>query len=138
MIDPNETTFLQEGPVKITNRRTLIGTQTYFMSDITSIRVSRQGRSIRPLWLVIGGILLLSWSVLDQTGYYREFFNIGIALILVGTSLLVLTKPTYALQIQGKLGQSSILRSTNLSFIQKVVDAMNRALERKMEAAYRN
>lgn len=136
MIDRNETTFLQEGLVKITNRRALIGTTTYSMADITSVNVTKRARSGRPLWLVATGTVLVLWSIVDQTGYYREFFNIGIALILVGFAVLVISKPTYAVQIQGRWGKYNILRSTDPSFIQRVASAMNHAITGRVEAAH--
>jgi hypothetical protein len=123
-----ETTILQEGLVKITNRRMLVGTMTYWMSDIRSVSVTRQERSNRPLWLVIVGLLFLFWSVIDQTGYYAEFFNIGTVLVIVGLALVLLAKPTFALQIKGPSGETSILRSTNQDYIQRIAGAMNKVI----------
>jgi hypothetical protein len=68
-----ETTILQEDLVRITNRRMLVGTMTYWMYDIRSVSVTRQERTNRPVWLVIIGLFFLLWSVIDQTGYYVEF-----------------------------------------------------------------
>jgi hypothetical protein len=52
-------------------------------------------------------------------------------LVVVGTILLITTKPTYAVQIGNAAGDHSILRSTDPIFIQRIVDAMNRALARQ-------
>lgn len=131
MSNGSETTILQEGLVKITNLRTVIGTITYSMSDIKSVNLTKQAKSWRPLLLAIGGILLVLWSILDQTGYYTEFFNIGILLIIVGIALFIAAKPTYAIQIGSAAGKTSILSSTNMSFIQKIVNAMNSAIARR-------
>jgi hypothetical protein len=123
-----ETTILQEGLVRITNRRTLVGTMTYWMSDIRSVSVTRQERSNRPVWLIIIGLFFLLWSVIDQTGYYIEFFNIGTVLVIVGLALILLAKPTFALQIKGPYGERSILRSTNRDYIQRIAGAMNKVI----------
>lgn len=128
MNENQETTILQEGLVRITNRRTLIGTQTYSMSDIKSVTVTRRGKSVRPLRLVLVGILLLLWSIIDQTGYYSEFFNWGIFLSVIGLVLVAIAKPSYVIQIRNSSGVNDILGSTDLSLIQRIVEAMNKGI----------
>ena len=128
MADSNETTILQEGFVKITNLRTIIGTITYSMSDITSVNVTKQAKSYKPLWLVMIGLLLILWVRTVQAEEFFEFFNIGIFLVIVGIVLVVTAKPTYAVQIGRASGSNSILRSTNLTFIQRIADAMHKAI----------
>ena len=128
MLGSIETTILQEGLVRITNRRTLVGTMTYWMSDIRSVSVTRQERSNRPVWLIIIGLFSLLWSMIDQTGYYIEFFNIGTVLVIVGLALILVAKPTFALQIKGPYGETSILRSTNRDYIQRIAGAMNKVI----------
>jgi hypothetical protein len=135
MNEMHETTILQEGLVRITNRRTLIGTQTYSMSDVKSVTVTRRGRNLRPIWLVLVGSLLLLWSILDQTGYYREFFNWGIVLNVIGLVLLAIAKPSYVIQVKSATGISNILGSTDPRFIQRIVEAMNKAIRSKGSAA---
>ena len=131
MTKVSETTILQDGVVKITNLRTLIGTTTYSMSDIKSVSLTKQAKTYRPLWLVGVGILFISWAVIDETLQFREFFNIGMLLVILGITLFVIAKPTYAIQIGSASGETSILRSTNINFIQKIVNAMNSALARR-------
>jgi hypothetical protein len=128
MNENQETTILQEGLVRITNRRTLIGTQTYPLSDIKSITVIRRGKSARPLWLVLVGAFLLLWSILDQTGYYREFFNWGIFLSVIGLVLVAIATPSYVIQIRNSSGVNDILGSTDRSLIQRIVEAMNKGI----------
>jgi hypothetical protein len=103
----------------------LVGTMTYWMSDIRSVTVTRQERSNRPVWLIIIGLFFLLWSVMDQTGYYTEFFNIGTVLVIVGLALILMAKPTFAVQIKGPSDETSILRSTNRDYIQRIAGAMN-------------
>ena len=128
MADQNETTFLQEGLVKITDVRAIIGTLTYPMSQIRAVHVTRRGRSMKPLLLAIPGILLLFWSLIDQTGQFIGFCYIGIELIGISIALVMMAKPTYAVQIGGASGANSILRSTDSAFVQRIVDAMKKAL----------
>ena len=124
----NEMTILQEGLVRITNRRTLIGTQSYSMSDIKSVTIARRAKNTRPIWLLLPGVLLLLWSIIDQTGYYREFFNWGIVLSILSLTLLVMAKPSYVIRIRSNAGFRDILGSTDLSYIQRIVAAMNQGM----------
>ena len=135
MNEMHETTILQEGLVRITNRRTLIGTQTYPMSEVKSVTVTRRGKNLRPIWLVLVGSLLLLWSIIDETGYYREFFNWGIVLNVLGLVLLAIAKPSYVIQVRSATGVSNILGSTDPRFIQRIVEAMNKAIRSKGIAA---
>ena len=131
MAEVNETTILQEGLVKITNLRTLIGTKTFFMSDITSVQLTKQAKSYWSFLLVIGGILLLLWSNNDQSLQLAEFFNIGIVLVVVGAILVILAKASYTVQIESAAGTSNILKSTDQNFIQRIVEAMTKAIALK-------
>ncbi len=123
-----ETTILQQGLVKITSLRMVIGTTTYPMSDITSVNLTKRAKSRKPFWFVIAGSFLIAWSLIDQTGQFFEFFNIGMALVIVGMALIMAAKPTYAVQIGSAGGNRSILRSADLTFIQRIVDAIHRAI----------
>jgi hypothetical protein len=131
MNDMTEKTFLQEGMVRITDRRTLIGTDTYPVAEITSVSVARRPRTKRYLWFLIPGILLILWGEYDQTGYYGVFYNWGMILSVVGLALTLLAKPSYIIQIRNGSGIRSILGSTDLRFVQRIVGAMNQAIAGK-------
>jgi Family of unknown function (DUF6232) len=128
MNEVKETTILQEGLVKVTNLRTIIGTQTFPISDIASVNLTKQAKSYRSLLVVFVGILLIAWAVIDETTQFREFFNIGIFLAVIGIVLFMVARPTYAVQIGSASGETTILSSTDKSFIQKIVMAMNNAI----------
>ena len=130
MNEVKERTILQEGLVKVTNLRTLIGTQTYSISQIKSVRVTKQARSYRPLWLAILGILLILWAYFDETRGFVAFFAIG-TLLIVAAMAIFLAKPSYAVQIGISIGELNILRSSNLSFIQKIVNAIDSAITQR-------
>jgi hypothetical protein len=131
----NEMTILQEGLVRITNRRTLIGTQTYFMSEIKSVTIARRAKSTRPVWLLLPGVLLLLWSIVDQTGYYREFFNWGIVLSVLSLTFMVLGKPSYVIRIRSNAGFQDILGSTDRSYIERIVAAISQGIAGNVGAA---
>jgi nitrogen fixation-related uncharacterized protein len=128
MNEVKERTILQEGLVKVTNLRTLIGTQTYSISDIKSVNLTKQAKSYRPFWLVLVGVLLILWAMVDETGQFMEFFNIGICLVVIGITAFLWAKPSYMVQIGGPTGEKSILSSSKISFVQEIVKAINNAI----------
>lgn len=131
MIELRETTILQEGPVKITNLRMLIGTETYKLSNISSAKFATQRKSKRPFLFVIVGVLLVLWSVFEETGYFSEFYNIGMTLIIASVVFFLLSKPVYTVQIEGASGERNILNFTDLSFVKRIVYAVNSVVVRK-------
>jgi len=131
MIELRETTILQEGPVKITNLRMLIGTETYKLSNITSAKFATQRKSKRPFLFLIVGVLLVLWSVFEETGSFSEFYNIGMTLIIASVVFFLLSKPVYTVQIEGASGERNILNFTDLSFVKRIVDAVNSVVVRK-------
>ena len=123
-----ETTILQEGLVKVTNRRLLVGTATYAMSDIKSIRVIKRERISWPVWLVAAGLFLILWAVIDQTGYFGPFFTLGVMLIALGLALFLTARASYVIQIRNTAGKKNdIFGSTDLALIQRIVSAVDRA-----------
>lgn len=84
---------------------------------------------MKPLLLAIPGIVFIAWSLIDQTDQFFGFFIIGIELIIIGIVLVLIAKPTYAVHIERVSGDHSILRSTDLTFIQRIVDAMSHAIK---------
>src|SRR6266542_1837548 len=131
MVDITETTALQEGPVKITNLRMLIGTETYKLSNITSAKFAKQAKSKSPFLFVIVGVLLVLWSIFDQTRSFGELYNIGIVLIVASIVFFLLSKTVYTIQIEGASGERNILNSTDLSFVKRIVDAVNTVVVRQ-------
>jgi hypothetical protein len=84
--------------------------------------------------LLVGSLLIL-WSVIDQTGYYRELFNWGIVLVIIGLALALIQKPSYVIRIKSASGVRDILGSTDLPYIQRIVGAMQKVLVHQTGAA---
>lgn len=127
MNEMKERTILQEGNVKITNRRALIDTDTYGISNIKSVILTRQARSKRPLLLIVVGILLAYWSAITD-GQYMEFFNIGIVLVIAGIVTFLFIRPPYTIHFETTSGKIGILNTTDISLTKRIVDAMNTAI----------
>ena len=65
MANTGETTILEEGGVKITNRRAIIGLKTYAMANITSVSMTyRNDRGgIIPTILLLSGVIIVAFTV---------------------------------------------------------------------------
>jgi hypothetical protein len=132
MKDLKETTILQEGNVKITDQRLLIGTETYGISNIRSVQLTRQGRNKKPLLWVAVGILLALWGSVPE-GPSIEFFNIGIVMIIAGILVFLLVKPPYTIQIETPSSKFGILNTADISLTKRIVNAMNQAITRNKQ-----
>ena len=112
-----ETTFLQEGNVKVTDRRVLIGTETYILSNIRSANFSREAKSKKPLLVIPLGILLARWTAVTD-GSFIEFFNIGVVLVIVGIIVFLVVRPPYTIHSETVTSRVSFL-NTNVMPISK-------------------
>ena len=122
-----ETTFLQEGNVKVTDRRVLIGTETYALSNIRSANFSRQSKSKKPLLLIPLGILLSRWAAVTD-GSFIEFFNIGVVLVIVGIVVFLVVRPPYTIHFETVSGRVGILNTNDMPLSKRIVDAINTAI----------
>lgn len=126
MKDVRETTILEEGEVRITNARAILGTKTYAISDILSVTITRDSSMVGCLILtLISGAFLLGLLSLGGGSGYRvaAFIFLGAA-IVVG----ILAQPSYIVQIRSVSGNTDVLRSMDQDFVQRVVEAINDAL----------
>src|SRR5436190_16751771 len=91
MNDMSETTILEEGKVKITNLRAIIGTKTYPISNITSVNLITKPLSFGPGCLIGYGVLFLFVTLIYGLGKVMspavaaETFLV--ALLLIGAGI---------------------------------------------------
>ena len=73
MTETIETSILEEGNVKITNLRAIIGTKTYAMSNVTSVNMGKNKPSDTPRTIAGIGMLVAIGafvSIEDFSGVY--------------------------------------------------------------------
>ena len=127
MNEMKETTILQEGNVKITNRRVLIGTDTYGISNIRAVTLTRPARNKRPLLLIPLGFLLASWAAVTD-GQFIEFFNIGIVLVIAGIVIFLVVKPAYTIHFETTSGKMGIMNTMDTPMTNRIVNAVNTSI----------
>jgi len=133
----DEEIVLELANVKVTNSKVNIGSQVYPMEDINSVSMVEQKPSNFMEWaLIIVGIVVmlipfLMLALLGET-WLACFTSVpfGIALIVGSVYLITGKKPDYIVSIATESGKTKALGSEDQDAIQRIVDAINEALER--------
>ena len=113
-----ETTFFDDGDVKVTNARFISGAQTYVMNNVTSVKpfveIPRRFLSISAL--LIGLILMLA------------NFIVGLVISAVAAAILYGQRTKYHLVLATAGGETKALRTNNRAYLDDVMEALNQAI----------
>lgn len=131
-----EQTVFDEGGVKITNLRAVIGAKTYSMSNITSVSLARQEPSgCLTFGLIVGGIFVALFSAYmifnEPKGDWWGWLVGSILAISLGFFLRKSSRPIFIVQIGSASGEMKALTSYDEAYIRKIVAAMNEAIVRR-------
>ena len=132
MNNVRERTILEEGDVKITNLRAVIGPNTYPLTDLISVGMTKDRTAIGcAIAAFVGvGILLGLLSLVSEV-YNSEYCLAGIISLGAAVVVALLAPPNYILQIRSMSGKAEILRSMDEDYLRRIVDAINNALVRR-------
>ncbi len=118
----DETTYLKNDEVTITNSRIIVPNQTYAISGITSVKFAEQKPNrLLPIALMIGGFFLAKSS---PNASIWHFLVIESPFVI----WLLLQKTTYCVKLSSSSGESKALVSRKKDFVQQVIDAINKAI----------
>lgn len=116
-----ETVFLNEGGVKVTNARFIVPKQTFAMSAITSIRTSKQKQARSgPMFMIAAGIASLA-----GIKFFLFFIFIALVLIAAGSIWLHKKRTIFHIVLMTSSGEEKALASQDGKWIKKVIDALN-------------
>jgi hypothetical protein len=128
-----ETTYYNQGNVRVTTSRFIVGEQTYSLGQITSVKTEKipPKTGCWALLMVVcglGGLLALIAGFVD--GSTSTIFS-GTAIL--GLAVLIFfaiqgSKDTYAVQITTSAGETSALKDRDPAKIRPVVEAINEAM----------
>ena len=118
----SETIFFENGNVKVTNARFVVGNQTHAMNGVTSV-ASHVTPPSRGAWIAGVAFGLLMTIVADGAGKL-----IGLAIAGVCGFLLYNQKSTHAVVLRSASGEVQALSGTDSNYINGVVSALNEAL----------
>ena len=114
----DETTFFEYEDVKVTNSRFISGSQTYAMSNVTSVKAFEQ----KPKrW---GGILVLviGLAIASNTP------AVGLVIAAVAALYLYMQKTMFHVMLATSGGETSALKTHQREYLDKVVSALNNAI----------
>ncbi|HAH9728812.1 TPA: QacE [Escherichia coli] len=118
-----EKEFYRNGNVIISDSRFIVGTTTYAMSGVTSVkRGERKPSRIAPvIFTLVGLIVLFSGTEWTHKG-------IGIFIILAGIAWFRSIKTEYLVFLNSSSGESQALSSTDKNYIDQVILHLNEAI----------
>lgn len=113
-----EKTFFEYDDVKVTNTRFITGSQTYAMSNVTSVKAFEQ----RPnrIWGVAA--LLIGLLITSESP------PVGILLMAAAAFYLYKQKTLYHVMLATSGGETSALKTYQSRYLMKVVSALNEAI----------
>jgi hypothetical protein len=126
----NEIIFLKEGNVKITNQRAVIGTKTYSLAHIASVRLQVKEPSLfLPIFfMVIIGVFLALIALTDLQNL-SHLLRTGFYIFIVTFLLFFLSQKTkYTVRVKSSVGELNILEANDRKQVEKIVRAMETAL----------
>ena len=140
MSQVTERVLLEEGNIKITSVRAIIGSKTHMLANTTSVNLTvRYDKGLVPLILIllgaVMGIIFVVSSITSEGITDWGLLIIGgivvVAFFGLGLFIHVRSKPLYIIKLEGSSGETDILQSYNQNQIRRIVDAVNRAIGRK-------
>ncbi len=120
------TYYSDENGVRISTTRLLIGSTTYAMANIASVRTHVKPANRTPgILLAIGGFATISVSA-----YLNIPIGIGVGVLffILGIAWALLSKPTYFIRISSSSTETDAIGSRSKEYIAQVARAINEAL----------
>lgn len=114
-----EKTFFEYDDVKVTNSRFISGSQTFAMSNVTSVKALTE--KPRRLWAILILVIGLAMAA-------NAVFVAGGIVAAAAALYLYLQKTTYHVMLNTSGGETSALKTYQLDYITKVVNALNEAI----------
>jgi hypothetical protein len=112
----NETIFFQDDDILVTDARFVVGSQTYAMRGITSVRgIEITPDKAAPIFLIITGLLLL-------------LVFVGIVFIGFGIYFLIKQKPKFAVVLTTSAGEVTAFVNRDSNLVGDVLEALNQAI----------
>ena len=134
-VAPTETVFYASNHVSVTNTRFLAFGQTFVIQNIVSLE--KRIQKVSKLSWILFGILFLIFDNLETippTSSHNYMLSIiGIILIIFG----LLRKHKYLLLVLTEKTQVKVLYSTNETFVNEVIAALNQAILYQSSDKYR-
>ncbi len=117
-----ERNFYSNGSVTVSNDRFIVGSTTYAMNGVTSVKRGQTDPS--RMWPII--LCLVGLYVLFQGSMMT--FLAGVAMVAIGVLWFKAIKPEYMVFLNSSSGESQALASKDVKYIDQVIAALNEAI----------
>lgn len=118
-----ETEFYRNGDVSITNSRFIVGSTTYAMNGVTSVKRGQTDPSkVGPVVLAIIGIIMVFAA---GTILFKGF---GVLAVVAAVAWFKAIKPEYIVFLNSSSGESQALSSIDKKYIDDVINSLNNAI----------
>jgi hypothetical protein len=113
-----EKTFFEYEDVKVTNARFDSGSQTYAMSNVTSVKAFEQRpKRLGGIFVLVVGLLVAINAPIAET-----------VIALAAAIYLYLQKTVFHVMLATSGGETSALKTYQREYLEKVVGALNEAI----------
>ena len=131
---PAEQTIYHDNAVAVTTARVMIGSATYPLRNIASVKMTfTSPKVLGPVLMLLGGVfvLLLTTIPFDPRNYEPiPGIAMGVSIIFAGVVWMLCLKTQYHVDLSTSGGQIHLVTSQNKAYIEKVVVSINDAIVR--------
>jgi hypothetical protein len=125
-----ENVLLNENNVVISTSRFVVGSQTYAIRNITSVKQAHENpkRGLSYFFLIVAAFFLLNGWAQKDFPIGKEFLVGGIFCVVVAVLIWRARKPVYHIILHSSSGESKALSSGDQYFTSRVAKALNEAI----------
>lgn len=116
-----EKSFFNKGSVMVTNARFVVGSQTYAMSNVTSVK-SGETPGSQALAIIIA-LMSVPFFLAGTVGVV-----IGIAILAAAFYASTKVKSTYTVILNTSAGENKALSSQDEGYVRSIIRALNDAI----------
>src|SRR5271154_3076624 len=121
-----ETIFFQEGEILVTNARFVVGSQTFAMRTITSVKGEMTPANyVGAILLIIIGLIIALIAFLNLVIVVGIF---GVLVLAAGIWIASKRKPIYAVVLTTAGGEITAHASKDWSYISQIIEALNQSI----------
>jgi hypothetical protein len=120
----HERVLLSEGYVSVSTSRFVVGSQTYPMANVSSVKsFTAPAKTGFPILLLVVGIIA-GFSAFAN----KEALVVAIPLIALGIFLLRAAKPTFYVALTTASGEVRPVGSKDQAYVERIITALNEAV----------
>lgn len=127
-----EIMIFEDEKVKISNAKVKFGVNTFYIVNMSSVSIVEKPPARVP-WIILAVAGLIgALFVFSKYGYTNFTVYLGLVAFLIGAVMAIFPKKKYIVKVVSSGIPSDGLETTDHNYVQKVVDAINQALDKKV------